>query len=291
MGILKRMGGRTGLDTTRQHDRTEVARGSDRGSAVSRPLFRQEVFEFQQAGRQWGRVVPLQPLSTRLMVWSVFLVAAAVIVFLFFAQYARKEIALGYLAPAAGTARVFAPQSGIISAVYAQQGEMVEKGQPLLAITTAQFTGSGDDVNATILNTLDQHKQALIHEIADEVHRTQSEQQRLSAQVQEHESVLGQLDAQMAVQQARIVLLEKMVDAGAQLRVKGLVSEVDQRHREETLLEQRQAMISLSQQSTTRQGSVIRGPLQPGTTAASPKARNYNRYVTNFRRPSSGSRK
>jgi membrane fusion protein len=256
MGVLKRMGGRTGPASVMQQARAEVASGTGRVPAVSRPLFRKEVLEFQQAGRQWGRVVPLQPLSTRLMVWSVFFVAAAVIVFLIFAQYARKEVALGYLAPAAGTARVFAPQSGVISAVYAQQGETVERGQPLLAITTNQFTGSGDDVNATILKTLDQHKQALIHEIADEVHRTESERQRLTTQVQEHVSVLGQLDAQMIVQQARIALLEKMVDAGAQLRVKGLVSEVDQRHREETLLEQRQALISLNQQSTTRKGQL-----------------------------------
>ena len=34
-----------------------------------RPLFRREVIEFQRHNRQWGRVVPLQPLSTRLMVW------------------------------------------------------------------------------------------------------------------------------------------------------------------------------------------------------------------------------
>jgi membrane fusion protein len=231
-------------------DRTETT------AVQRRPLFRQEVIEFQQHNRQWGRVVPLQPLSTRLMVWSVFLVAAAVIIFLFFAQYARKEVALGYLAPVSGTVRVFAPQAGIISAVYAQQGETVEKGQPLLAVTTTQFTGSNEDVSATILQTLDQHKQALVHEIADEVHRTESERQRLTTQVQEHADILTQLDQQMTVQHARIAIMEKMVEAGAQLRVKGLVSEVDQKHREETLLEQQQALISLRQQSTTRQGQL-----------------------------------
>ena len=31
----------------------------------TRPLFRQEVLEFQQAGREWGRVLPIQPLPTR----------------------------------------------------------------------------------------------------------------------------------------------------------------------------------------------------------------------------------
>jgi membrane fusion protein len=190
------------------------------------------------------------------MVWSIFAAAAGVIAFLFFAQYARKETAPGYLAPVSGTARVFAPQPGTISAVYVQQGEKIEKDQPLLAITTNQIAGSGEDVNITILNTLDQQKQALTRKIADEVRRTASEQERLRTQSQEHENILGQLDAQMNVQRLRIVILEKMVDAGNQLRAKGLMSEVDQRHREESLLAQRQALIELNQQLMTRKGQL-----------------------------------
>ena len=155
-----------------------------------------------------------------------------------------------------GTARVFAPQPGTISAVYVQQGEKIEKDQPLLAVTTNQIAGSGEDVNVTILNTLDQQKQALTRKIADEVRRTASEQERLRTQIQEHENILGQLDAQMNVQRLRIVILEKMVDAGNQLRAKGLMSEVDQRHREESLLAQRQALIELNQQLMTRKGQL-----------------------------------
>lgn len=221
-----------------------------------RPLFRQEVLEFQQHSRQWGRVVPLQPLSTRVMAWCVCLAAAAVIAFLFFAQYARKESASGYLAPVSGTARIFASQPGTISSVYVEQGENVEKGQPLLAVATSQFANNGEDVNTAILSTLAQQKQALTRAVADEVNRTGSERQRLTAQIQEHEGVLEQLDSQMSVQRARIAIQAKNVEAGAQLSVKGLVSEVDQRHREEALLEQRQALISLDQQVTTRRGQL-----------------------------------
>jgi membrane fusion protein len=223
---------------------------------AQRPLFRQEVIEFQQHNRQWGRIVPLQPLSTRITVWCVVAAAIGAITFLFFAQYARKEIVAGYLAPVSGTARVFAPQPGIISAVYVDQGDSVEKGQPLLAVATSQVAISGEDVNVAMLNTLQQQKQALTRQIVEEVHRTLSEQQRLTAQVHEHESVLGYVDGQITVQRKRIAILEKTVEAGAQLSVKGLVSEVDKRHREEALLEQRQALISLNQKMTERQGQL-----------------------------------
>ena len=83
-----------------------------------RPLFRQEVVEFQQHARQWGRVVPLQPLSTRLTAWFITAIVAAIVTFLFFAQYARKETVTGYLTPASGTARVLAPQAGTVSEIY-----------------------------------------------------------------------------------------------------------------------------------------------------------------------------
>ncbi|MEA2729410.1 MAG: rane fusion protein [Acetobacteraceae bacterium] len=235
-----------------------VPEGNGAGTSVRsrRPLFREEVMEFQQHNRQWGRVVPLQPLSTRLMVWCVIATASGVIAFLFLAQYARKEVATGYLAPVSGTAKVFASQPGTISAVYVAQGETVEKGQPLLAIETSQIAINGEDVNTTILNSLDQQKKALTRNIAEEVQRTASEQQRLTAQIQQHETVLGDLDAQMAVQRARIAIMVEDVAAGGQLRSKGLVSEVDQRHRVNALLEQRQSLISLKQQVTVRQGEL-----------------------------------
>ncbi|HQT75600.1 MAG: hypothetical protein B7Z80_14885 [Rhodospirillales bacterium 20-64-7] len=221
-----------------------------------RQLFRQEVLDFQQDNRQWGRVVPLQPLSTRLMVWCMVAAAIGIIAFLFVAQYARKEVAIGYLAPVSGTTRVFAPQPGVISAVYVAQGDLVQKGQPLFVVATNQFAGDNQDVNATILETLQQQKLALTRNIADEVHRTESERQRLSADIQQHETIINDLTAQMSVQRNRIAILEKMVEAGASLRVKGLVSEVDQRHREEALLEQQQSLISLAQQLAAQQGTL-----------------------------------
>ena len=223
---------------------------------TQRPLFRQEAIEFQQNNRQWGRVVPLQPLSIRLTVWSMTAAVAAVITALFFAQYARKETAMGYLAPAAGTARVFAPQPGIVTALYVEQGQTVEEGQPLFTVATNNIATSGQDVNATILGTLEQHKQSLTNQIVSTVRRTASDRERLSAQMQGLETEMGNLSAQMAIQRERIRLAERVAEPGAQLASKGLVSQLDQRRREESVLEQRQALGSLNQQLIARQAQL-----------------------------------
>lgn len=214
-----------------------------------RPLFRPEVVAFQAHNRQWGRVVPLQPLSTRLLVWSVVIASACIIGFLAVAQYARKEVAIGYLTPVAGTARVFAPQPGIISAVEVKQGQTVSKGQPLLVVATGQVAGDGQDVNAAVLQTLQQQKQSLVTSIAEEVRRNLSEQQRLTLQVHDLTNELDSFAAQMTIQRSRIALQQQAVATGAGLRAQGLVSELDQRHREEVLLEQQQSLISLNQQA------------------------------------------
>jgi membrane fusion protein len=221
-----------------------------------RPLFRQEVVDFQQYNRQWGRVVPLQPLSTRLLVWCVVAASACLIVFLFFAQYARKEVAVGYLTPASGTARVFAPQPGTISAVYVEQGQRVAVGQPLLTVETSQVAASGEDVNAAVLQTLEQQKLALTGQIDEAMRRDASERDRLTAQAKTLEDELTAYNAQSSIERARIGLEEQNVASGAALRPKGLVSEVDQRHREEVLLEHRQSLVSLTQQTMSQHGKL-----------------------------------
>lgn len=219
-----------------------------------RSLFRQEVIEFQQHTRQWGRVVPLQPLPTRLMVWFITASAAVIIAFLFVAQYARKETVIGYLAPAAGTAKIFAPQQGIVSTVYVEQGQHVEEGQPLLSVTTDQIAANGEDVNTSVLNTLMRQRDSLTRQMAAEEQRTTLEHDRLTAQMQALATEAGQLRAQIAIQQDRIRVVESLVASGVQLAQRGLVSQVEQRRREEGLLEQRLSLSRLQQQLTVRQG-------------------------------------
>ncbi len=226
------------------------------GVPTQRQLFRQEAVEFHQQGRQWGRVVPLQPLPIRATVWLIAAAVAAITVFLFFAQYARKETVTGYLAPASGTARVFAAQHGIVSTIYVEQGQRVEEGQPLLAVRTSRIAASGEDVDAAILDTLVRQKESLDQQIVAEERRTASERERLTAQTRSLEAELGHLGAQIAIQRERIHVLERLAESGARLSSRGLVSELEQRRREEALLEQRQALNSLDLQVTVRRGQL-----------------------------------
>jgi len=219
-----------------------------------RALFRQEAVEFQQHDRQWGQVVVAQSLPAKLTVWLIAIAAIAAIAFLFLGHYARKETVTGYLTPAAGTAKVFAPQAGTISAIYVEQGQRVEAGQQLLSVATSHTAADGGDVDAVVLRSLARQTESLTGQIAAQERRTVSERKRLAAQLQEVETELVQLASQVSIQQERIRLAERLVASGAALAARGLVSEIEQRRREEAVLAQRQSLSGLIQQLVARQG-------------------------------------
>lgn len=221
-----------------------------------RSLFRQEAVEFQQHHRQWGEVTLLKPLSTNIAVWAVAASIVLIIVFLFFAPYARKETVTGYLMPTAGTARIHAPQPGIVSAVHVREGQDVEEGQPLFDVTTPQVATDGQDVNLAMLDALTGQRDLLTRQISAEEGRTQSERERLAALIHGLQDEVSHIEGQITTQRKRIQLMEDLVTAGARLKPRGYVSDVEYKRREEALLEQRQNLNVLGQQLAAQRKEV-----------------------------------
>ena len=217
------------------------------------PLFRREAIEFQQHQRQWGDVSLLQPVSTKLLTWSLAVSVALIIVFLMFAEYARKDTVNGYLTPSAGTAKVFAPQGGVIEDVYVKEGQQVTQGQPLLRVATDQLSGGGEDVNAVTLGLLTSRRDSLSGQIAAEEQRMSSEQQRLNASLDNLKNETSLLHNQMTIQVQRVKSGEILVSMASTLAAKGLMSEVDRIHREQAVLDDTQRLSSMAQQATSLQ--------------------------------------
>jgi membrane fusion protein len=222
----------------------------------SRSLFRLEAIEFQKDQRQWGEAALLQPYSGKLLAWFNIAAFAAVILFLCLAPYSRKETVAGYLTPAAGTAKVFAPKPGVITAVYVKQGQWVAEGANLLKITSEDLAANGGDVNAAVLATLQRHKTELASQIAAEEARTNSERERLTAVVRNLLGEKAHLEAQAAVQSERIELAEKLVSSAAQLTSKGYMSDLEFTRRKEAVLEQKQNLSMLRRQMATLQNQI-----------------------------------
>src|SRR3954447_2030889 len=99
--------------------------------STERQLFRREAVDFQRLHRQWGNVASLEPLSMKVTAWFLAAVVALLAAFLFVAQYARKETAVGYVTPTKGTAKIFVPRRGTIREVHVEEGDTIREGQPL----------------------------------------------------------------------------------------------------------------------------------------------------------------
>ena len=115
------------------------------GPSTSSPtsLFRQEVIDFQEIERQFGRAILLQPVSLKVITWSLAIFLVLALSLLIVGQYSRKATVSGYLTPASGTARIFALQRGTITQVHVTEGQEVKEQQPLLTIDTTQISGTG----------------------------------------------------------------------------------------------------------------------------------------------------
>lgn len=220
------------------------------------PLFRQEAIEFQQRDRQTGNVAALLPVSLQVVAWLLAISALSVVFFLFVAQYSRKETAIGYLTPTTGTAKIFAPQAGSIKHVYAEEGDRVVEGQPLLSVETNQIAADDVDINATMLETLLSQKELLTKNIADEERRSGSEKERMSALILGFRAEISQLESQAKIQTERLRLAQTDLTAGEQLRSKGIVTEPEYRRRQSLVLEQRQAIAALEQQTEARKSQL-----------------------------------
>src|SRR5262249_19121549 len=219
-------------------------------------LFRQEALDFQQHNRQWGQVALLQPLSTKIITWLIAASVALIVVLLFLAPYARKETVVGYLTPTAGTAKIFAFQQGTIKEIYVKEGQEVEIEQPLLAVETSQIAANGQDVNTSMLATLEAQRNLLTNQIAAEEERRKSEQARLTALIGGLEAEISELQAQIENQDERIRVSDLLVSSVAGLRAKGFMSELEYRQRELAALEQKQKLNSLNQQLAARRNQL-----------------------------------
>jgi membrane fusion protein len=221
-----------------------------------RALFRQEALDFQLQHKQWGHVALLQPPSTKLLTWLIAAAIALILLFVCFAQYARKETVAGYLVPTAGTAKIFVPQKGFVKQLHVKEGEEVEEGQPLLTISTEQIATSGEDVNNTILDALTQQRDFIKRQITAEERRGTSERDRLNALIQGIAAEISHLEAQTALQTERLKLSEGFVTSAMQLTAKGAMTDLEFKRREQAVLEQKQNLSALHQQTAARRNQL-----------------------------------
>jgi membrane fusion protein len=216
------------------------------------------------------------PLGLRGMDWSLVtaFLAGTVAVGVGFATvagYARKETAIGFLAPEAGAARVAAVRPGILTRLEVANGTLVQAGDPLFTVDTRHALEGGGTLDNALHHALDRQAALLREQIGAEESRTASETARLDSRIQGLAAELASLAVQRALQAERAQVTEERLKALSDLRRKGFVSEAEFRAREESWLAQRQSLAAIDQRITAAQSerdqSVIQRDQLPADNA------------------------
>ena len=217
------------------------------GAHVS--LFREEVLESLR-DRLHGQIVLTQPVSTRILSAAFFLIIAAVAVWITLGSYARVETVPGILITDIPSAKVVAPQNGVVTDLLVVEGQKVEKGDRLLVINSDRQAASGGNVVDRNLGVIAARRQLSEAQLALTGGRATAERGRLGAVISSAQQQAASLREQIALQEEIVASNQMIFDQISKVVERGFVSKVEYERRRQTLLNSRQSLASLQQQFT-----------------------------------------
>src|SRR5258706_832537 len=138
-------------------------------------LFRPEVLAERQT-QYLGTVLLAPRLSDRLFTLAAVVATAAILGLLFYGDFTRKARINGWLVPQEGLVRVFAPQPGVVTGLFAREGAEVHKGERRLTLSAELQSSALGATQAEVAKRLVERRAALRDE--------RSQRERLLAQQQ-----------------------------------------------------------------------------------------------------------
>jgi membrane fusion protein len=220
---------------------------------LSQGLFRQEVIDAQR-GEWLGSIIVAAPLSRWLLTSLALTLAAAILLFLFFGHYTRRETVLGQLVPSAGVLNIAAPGAGTITRLQVRDGQAVKAGDALLTLSSEQDSAALGDTHALVGQQLDIQRSRLQADLLNQKQLSQQQADALQAKTALLHAQMGQIAGQLAIQQRQVNSNQQMLAKIKPLAAKGFVSAVQIQQQETAVLDaQAQYKTLVRQQLDMRQ--------------------------------------
>lgn len=197
--------------------------------------------------RLHGEVVFSQPLSTKLFAGALFAILAIAAVWVSVGTYARIETVPGILVTDIPSAKVVAPQAGIVIDLRVQEGQLVEQGEPLLIINSDRETAAGGNVADRGIGALEERRQLTETQVLLAGTRASTERSRLTSVIGSAEDQAASLAEQVDLQTQVVASNQQIFDRVAEVVEQGFVSKVEFERRRQTLLSSQQSLANLKQ--------------------------------------------
>ncbi|HEU0201145.1 MAG TPA: HlyD family efflux transporter periplasmic adaptor subunit [Burkholderiaceae bacterium] len=215
-------------------------------------LFRQEALDSHR-DRQLGDVLLARPVALSLLTTLGALVALAVVLFGFFAEYTRKAHVAGYLAPTHGLIKVHASQSGTLTEKRVEEGRRVARGDALYVLSTERSSPEAGEAQAAAIAQLRERRSSLTGEIERQQVLAHLTQQDLEQRVRAIAAELAQLHAAIATQHARLASSRNTLERHEALALQRFISEAQLAQQREQVLDQQARVQALERSRTALQ--------------------------------------
>ncbi|EGR2795263.1 HlyD family efflux transporter periplasmic adaptor subunit [Vibrio navarrensis] len=213
-------------------------------------LYRPEYFEAQKSNNQ-GSILIDASLNQNVFVAASAFVLVAIIFFVVFAEYTRRDTLNGVVSPTGGIIKVQANDEGYAGKVFVTEGQKVLAGEPLYDIQTERYDEFGRGVKKRILTTIDSQISLLNERRHKEVEKYQHQLEDIDddlIRLSEEEDIL---EVVFDLSKQELSLAQSLVDKQQVLVNKQFISSIE-------LQRQRLELITLESKVQTQRLSLQR---------------------------------
>jgi len=201
------------------------------------------------------RIVTGTPIGSLTLLLAV--IAAALVGFVVYGQYARKESVEGFLEPDHGVIRVFFPRDGVVSDVAVVDGQSVDRDDVLFKVTDLQSMTDGADADGELLMRYSRERDSLTISRDRATQRFAAEADALHAQLSTIERQIVENAQLMDVQIEQANLRNRQLRAVETLHERGAVPTIDWLVQREQALQLREKLQSTRQSANRLEGERV----------------------------------
>ena len=205
------------------------------GCDMTDSLFRQEAVDASHRGALGSVTLHTPPYRWLLLgVVAVFVVSALLL--LGCGAYTARERALGELLPEQGVLNLVPPVSGTVTRIFVREGQAVERGAPLVAISSEIATELGG-TRTLVIAQLRQQREKLALDLAAQATLTAEGERDARTRAGMLGEQLRQMNEQVSQRQRQLTLARERLTKLQLLREQGYVSNSQLADQESTVLD------------------------------------------------------
>lgn len=221
---------------------------------MTNKLFRDKAIDAQKS--KWiGEVILIRPFSFTVLTIVVAIFTVLLVSFIFFGSYTKRTSVKGLLIPNTGLIRVYSAEGGSVSEKFVKEGQLVEKGTPLIALKMTRYNSTGN-YNESVQQQIELKKQSLDTEKNKLKDLHLNSVQQLNAEIQSIRLDLIKLDGLIAEQRQRLALAQENAHRYRDLKDKEYISIEEYQLKQDNYISLKVALQSYEREKNTKQAEL-----------------------------------